>query len=1130
MFAISQSNKSMSEKGLHKVAKIVYPVLSYLLIFQLSTSAQTSPNVDSLKQALLKARNVEDSTGILTKLTWYTAESNPDEKYRYGMKAFELSKRIKNKERLAEIYDAVALVYWVKQDRKTAREFYAKSLDIGEKYNFIRRVAWGSYNLAQLFELENKTVEARTYALKSRAAFKQMNNIAMTIYSDWIIVRSYNKTQNAYVDSTINDYEIAESRTIDTELRLDQYLNLIILYGWKENKSKSMFYAMKVLDLAEETKNDKAIIKAYYQIGDYLRDYQHNYDVALLYYQKILDLSERNKIKTGIPGVLIDIGNVYKLMGKDSLAYINFNKSLEIAKEINHRHSIANAYKSIGEISYEKKNYKKALTYYMKCWETGCDKCPRITFHKVLIDIGNVYLNEKDYHNAERYFRKSLLLADSANTNYERAVSYSALADIFMSQNNPGSAVNCFHTALNLATEVNALSLRKEISSKLSKAYKQQNNFQKAFEYLDLSNTLTDSLNKMSEAENLSRLETKFEFQNMKMQKELELKESRIQANVEIDKQTQQKYFFIIGFILVTVLGLVVYRNFRRKRADNLILELQKKQLEELSEKIHEADQKKLNFFTNISHEIRTPLTLILGPVEKLIKESLSNHDSSTLLNIIRRNTLQLYNLINQLLDIRKLDTGNVRLNVSHGDITGYCKGVYSTFIHLAEEKDIIFDFNATEEKLVGWFDKDIIEKTLNNLFSNAFKYTPRNGKINVSISAVSSNEQEISRVKIIVSDNGKGIPEDQVQYVFDRYYQVENSNTGFNTGTGIGLAYTKELIELHKGEISIDSRINQGTTFSILLPIDESFYSETEKSINSNGVKEIDSDNVRQKYLQQLIEPEIETIENFILTNQISERKMMLIIEDNADLRTFIKSIFKEDFEIIEASDGTAGLRWATELIPDVIISDIMMPGMNGLELCNKLKNSIHTNHIPILILTAKAGEGDEIEGLKTGADDYLTKPFNSEILEMRIKRLISSRERLKEYFAREFLLNPKEVKLTSLDDEFLKRAVQIVEENISNPDLNVEMLMNKLGVSRTQLFRKLKAVTNYSASQFIRNIKLKRAAQLLQYKSYNITEVLYLSGFNSPSYFTACFKEMYGCLPKEYHSRIDDTSVIAN
>jgi DNA-binding response OmpR family regulator len=358
------------------------------------------------------------------------------------------------------------------------------------------------------------------------------------------------------------------------------------------------------------------------------------------------------------------------------------------------------------------------------------------------------------------------------------------------------------------------------------------------------------------------------------------------------------------------------------------------------------------------------------------------------------------------------------------------------------------------------------------------------------------------------------------VQYVFDRYYQVENTNTGFNTGTGIGLAYTKELIELHKGEIHIDSRIGFGTTFTIILPVHESYYSSNEKTSNGDHPNESVSKDIRQQYLEEMIALERETIPDPDSGKPSEEGQVMLIVEDNTDLRTFIKSIFAHEFRIVEAPDGTNGFQKAVEFVPDIIISDIMMPGMNGLELCNKLKSNLQTNHIPILFLTARAGEENEIEGLKTGADDYVTKPFNSEILQRRVQRLLESKKLLQDYFTREFLLNPKNGDSSPLEDEFLRKAVEVIEKNMTSPALDVDMLSKELAVSRTQLFRKLKALTNLSANHFIKNIRLKKAASLLRQKTLNVSEVLYLCGFNSPSYFTACFKEMYGCLPKDYSS----------
>ena len=1096
-------------------------LLLLLFLVMESLTAQPVTIIDSLNRELLYAGNPEDSVALLCRLSWSISSSDPTKTFQHAMTALEISGRIINKKLIAEAYDAAALGYRIKNDLEKAKELYQHALRISEEIDVPIRIAWENYNLAEIAVQERQFDKAKRYAEKSRVTFGSLNNFRKVIDNDWMLIKIGGNDKSSYIDSAIHDCKHAVRFARDSAQLLIVYLDLIRLYGLQENKTQSMLYSMKALEIAEAVNDKRAILKACYQIAEYLSEYQHNYDVALLYYQQILEICKADSAEAGMAGVLNDMGNVYKLTGNDSLALSLYNESLHIAERLKHRHSIANAYRNIGELYFQKKNFQDAFTYYSKCYETGCDKCPPIAFHQVLINMGQVYLAAGDDKNALKFFNKSLSLADSADANYERAVSYSALADVYQSEHNTAAAVEHYRTALNLASNANSLSLRKESALKLSEAYSRRKNYKEAYKYLELSKSIADSLHKIGEAENLSRLETKFEFQNLKAQKELD--EAR--ADEEIREQAQQKYIFLAGFLLVTVFVAVIYSNFRRKKKDNAVLERQKLQIEEMSGEIHEADQKKLSFFTNISHELKTPLTLILGPTEKLIAGN-TNNQNSGLLSIIRRNTLHLHNLINQLLDIRKLDTGNIKLRVAEGDIAGYCKGIYSTFCHIAEENNITYSFHTSEETIIGWFDRDILEKALNNLLSNAFKYTPQGGTICLTLSAIFKPEHEPAQVEIVVRDNGKGIPDDQVQYVFDRYYQVENTNTGFNTGTGIGLAYTKELIGLHKGSLRLESKLNHGSTFTLRLPIDETCYLPGEKSGGNGAQEENGSTDVRQKYLEEIIAMEsAETQAEVPYSGKADEEsKIMLIVEDNSDLRTFLKSIFADEYMIYEAAEGNTGRRIANELIPDVIISDIMMPGMDGLELTRMLKSNIHTNHIPILILTAKTGDEHEMEGLKTGADDYLTKPFNAEILSMRVNRLVESKKKLREYFTREFLLNPKEVKLASPEDEFLKKAVKVVENNIANPNLNVEMLMEALCVSRMQLHRKLKALTNYSANVFIRNIKLKRAAQLLRQKSLNITEVLYESGFNSPSYFSSCFKEMYGCVPKEYSSMLQD------
>ncbi len=1100
-------------------------IISALLTSYNLSSAQYPLPIDSLNLELSNTRNVGDSVRILCLIAWNSSKTDANLTYDIGRQVLAALPRIQDNERKAEVYDAAALGYWVKGDVQKAEELYLEELHIGNQYHLSLRIAWAHYNLSGVLAKHGRLQEAKDHALNSRREFLQLSQMRWVVDRDQFLAKitQVDKSRNRYNDTAIADIQLALQLEKDRRRINDYYFSLINLYDRQGNKKQSMHYAMIALETAEQDKDTSVIISTCYRIGNYLRDYQHNYEVALLYYEKILELCKQLKnAGQETAAVLNDMGDVYKLMGENSYALSLYRESLALAEQIQHRHSRSNAYKNIGKIFYVNGEYAQALKYLEQSYAIGCDKCPQIAFHSVLIDIGNVYMRLGNYSQALTSYRKSLALADSSNAKYERAVSCFALGDFYARLKNSGQSLAYYRQAEDLAVGARALPLQRDIAASLSNAYKSQNDYHRAYEYLVLADKLTDSIKTSTAAENLSRLESKFEFQKLTAQKELELQQNRVKADAEISRQAQQKYFFIAAFLLVTVFGVVLYFGFRRKKRDSIILAEQKKQIEEMAKRVPEADQKKLNFFSNISHELRTPLTLILGPIEKLVKDFSSDQSKILLLQIVRRNTLQLYNLINQLLDIRKLDTGDTKLKVSMGDIAEYCKGICSTFVHVADTNNIQFSFTASPEKIIGWFDKGIIEKVLNNLLSNAFKYTGRNGQIHVCVSCFSPLGPDTQKINIVVRDNGRGIPSDHIQYVFDRYYQVENTNTGFNTGTGIGLAYAKELVGLHKGEIDAQSEPGCGTTFTVTIPIHKSYFVPDESIAAEDTDKISTTSEIQQKYLEQIIADHAIDIQAADKDGTDENKKVMLIVEDNEDVRTYIKGGFAGQFEIHEAEDGVQGFKSAAKYIPDIIVSDIMMPGMNGLEFCRKLKGNLHTSHIPVLILTAKAGEENELTGFRAGADDYLMKPFSFEILEARVNRLIESKKILRQYFTKEYLLRPGKIQpSTSMEDEFVRKAVKIVEDNIANPNLDIELLMRELAVSRTQLFRKLKATTNYSANQFIRNIKLKRAALLLQDKSYNVTEVLYQCGFNSPSYFSLCFKEMYGCLPKDYTAK---------
>ena len=563
------------------------------------------------------------------------------------------------------------------------------------------------------------------------------------------------------------------------------------------------------------------------------------------------------------------------------------------------------------------------------------------------------------------------------------------------------------------------------------------------------------------------------------------------------------------------------YKENLESKVEDRTFEL-KKAHEELSQTINllkEAHQSQNRFFTNISHEFRTPLTLIFGPANDIL-DNCEDKKAKQNAGLIKRNASRLYGLVNDLLDLSKIEAGKMKLETSEQDIIPLLKGLVLSFSSLAETKKITLRFNTNEENLFVFMDRDKIEKIVNNLLSNAFKFTPEEGKIVVSVSKptpMSHPRTEIKRVdhmdevvEIIVSDNGIGIATERLEKIFDRFYQVDGSHIREREGTGIGLALTKELIELHKGKIYVESKEGTGTTFTVLLPLGKEHLKPEE--IVEESAKEIP-----------------ETEENFELNEEEEDRRektdidllldanksLLLIVEDNSEVRKYIISHLENDYRIQEAVDGEDGMSQAFNHIPDLIISDVMMPKMDGFELCNKMKTDERTSHIPIILLTAKATNQDKIEGYETGADDYIMKPFDVVELKVRIKNLIEIRRKLQEKFSSDNFAVPKE--LSTIDEQFMKRVLQAIDKHISEENFSIEELSEEAAMSRIHLYRKLKALTGKSPSLFIRSIRLIKARKLIKENGGTISEIAYDIGFGSPAYFTKCFKEEFGCLPSE-------------
>ncbi len=525
------------------------------------------------------------------------------------------------------------------------------------------------------------------------------------------------------------------------------------------------------------------------------------------------------------------------------------------------------------------------------------------------------------------------------------------------------------------------------------------------------------------------------------------------------------------------------------------------------NEKLRELDRIKTNFFTNLSHEFRTPLTLILGPLEKLLDEEKNRNNDK--LKMIFKNANRMHRLINQLLDLSSIDAGKMKLNLEKGDVLTLIKGIAASFRPLAEIKNTTIYVDSGMEPLITCFDRDKLEKILSNLLINAVKYTAE-GSIKVVVPDQFQMRKNWRYFRIIIEDTGSGIPGDKIKNVFDRFYtdrgKFENK---IPAGTGIGLALVKELVELLEGCISVENKEDKGTKFTIELPFDEGYY-------QSIGVQ-INSDSKEGQEIHKM--PSFPTG----LASIGEEMPQVLIVEDNEDIRNFLKQSIEATMQVIESSNGREGLEQAEAYIPDLIISDVLMPEMDGIELCRKLKTDEKTSHIPVVLLSSRSAVEDKLEGLETGADDYITKPFNVAELQIRINNLILQRKKLRQRYRKEIFSDVKEVAITSTDERFLNRVYRTIEKHISDYNFTVEEFAKEIGLSRMQLHRKLVALTDQSANDLIRSYRLKQAARLLICKSGNISEVAYEVGFSNPSYFAACFKELFGSSPSEYLLNFD-------
>ncbi|MEO1050815.1 MAG: tetratricopeptide repeat protein [Bacteroidota bacterium] len=922
-----------------------------------------------------------------------------------------------------------------------------------------------------------------------------------------------------------------------------------------QSPSKARETILQSISLAEKSELPQLLVNGINNYADYLYR-KASYDSAIFEYERSILLAERAGYNLGKTEALIGLGNTYLNKGNPDKALEYQEQNIELSRQIGDLDGVASSYNNMGNIYNELGEYTKAMEHYIlsskQYIELGDEKSIGIT----KANIGMIHGKLDNYEEAIRYysesdslFKKTAFIPGrvfvlknmatiSKNTrNFKQAIQYNlqaresyqkmghrreegqvehSIANIYWEQDDLKSALPHYQQAYAIATEIqdsisiamtsqalgacylalgkhsDALKYSKQASDiataagikltvmdaykTLAKSYYRQNEFREAYDNLMAHLELRDSLYTMEKRDLASDIEAKY--QNEQKAQEIALLESENDLQtLQIDKRENERNYLIAFAAVSLILIGLVYNQYRIKQKANT--------------KLKELDHLKSDFFANISHEFRTPLSLIMGPLKEKIIATKSPKDKAQL-EMMYRNADRLYQLINQLLDLSKLEDGKLTLQKSKVNVCKYFRVIAASFTSLAEYKQIAFKCLIPESTIEVEFDKEIVEKASNNLLSNAFKFTPEGGSVTLAVSV------EKRSLVIKVSDSGPGIRQEDQTKVFDRFYQTPGAE---KLGTGIGLALTKELVELHQGTISLESKPQEGSTFIVRIPIEKVDEIKANEEVVVNKLEGIS----------------IPKSEEYSDEESTIEGPKILVVEDNPDLQDYLGELMGKQYKIYKAGNGEEGIKMAKEIIPDLIISDVMMPIKSGMEVCDELKNALETNHIPIVLLTARADQESKLKGLTTGADVYLQKPFDPQELSVIVSNLLEQRVKLKEKYAKLIQLAPEEIEITSNQEIFLQQVMKIVNEHLDNPEFSVEQFCKETGLSRMQLHRKLSSLTGFSTTAFIRHQRVLRAAKLLE-SGMPVSDVAYATGFGSLSYFTNVFKKEHGVTPSAY------------
>lgn len=1023
--------------------------------------------------------------------------TQPDSAFLLANQALTLAEQYQNIPSQVSLWRIKGLVHYGQSNFAAALQDYNTALTLAKKGGFmVGRVLNTIGNT--YFSTQDYPAAISIYEQSFEYAKEQNDTIPQ--------IDALNNLGSAYssigkFEAAINYYEKSlelQKVANSTKIELTTMANIGWLYVRKNELARGLAYFENGKQLATERKDLKALAN-FHQFTARGYNSKGFFKKSLEAYQQELSVRTEMKDHKREAVILISMANIFQDNNDWATALNYYEKALAIAKDNNDAQNQAKILIAIGTKYRLKEQLDTAIIFFRQAEAKYKGANLIVSIASPLHELGKCYEQLNQLDSATYYLNQAYTIAQANNLNRFEAAILINLGKVNRKLNRTRQAIQNFQLAIENAASEGGRKELSEANFQLYQILTEQGQYRQALKHVEVYMTLKDSLFNEESTRQMARLEANYEFEQ---EKQALLYQNEQEKRVLDDKINQQRTWQIItgialGLSLLIMYFVIYFQRLRRSRERlKIALQDQKLKLEQQErERLEEMDAFKSRFFTNISHELRTPLTIIKGMAEQIHQKPDKWLTKGT--QMIRQNAKNLLRLVNQILDLRKLENNKLQLTNIQGDIFGYLKFMVASHTSLAEEKDVQLAIDIPTTPIMMDFDRDKLMKIVSNLLSNAIKFTAANGTVTLSSKSI---EQQL---QIKVQDTGIGISKDQLPYIFDRYYQIEQANNPNPQGSGIGLALIQELIKLMQGSIQVESEVNQGTTFTVLLPITQQ--AMLEKELTFAAQKPILAREISEK--NHPIAPE----------NTPEELPKLLIVEDNKDMITFLVACLENHYQLDIAYDGAEGINKAIETIPDLIISDVMMPHKNGFEVCDTLKTDERTSHIPIILLTAKADFESRLSGLEKGADVYMGKPFEERELLIRLEKLLELRKKLQAHYSSLDASTKKAAQPQTIEDAFIGKIKKLIQENLTNAKFGVPQLCQQLTMSRSQVFRKVKALTGKSPTLLIRSIRLQTARQLLETTNLNVSEVAYDVGFSSPSYFSTAFTEEFGTPPSE-------------